>query len=394
MFNLKITEMRKYILFFSALVFMFQACSEDDELLSPSLADEDRAIVYADMTKPVVKRLVDGFNCGLLYEYDANLDFRYTSESIGETQKWNGIKLPTIKEDRFTDQTGNSIESFEYNIELPSEVITINSYDQHVDAALQFLDTTLFAYFEVNSKIAGLFPKKVLVASKLTASRETAVMALTESDSRVSSSTAQKALRSVYNRNSIVFNGSMKDVAPSYKKYRNDNFYVFLIRMMEMHDLYDEFPDSLFEAKEQYYKENIGSVYGLDEPYKTYPKISHNWYHELGFIDTKYLTKQELKYTYDYTTKTYINPIIKSSSGFGSGKRIYPKHMFPADRIEDIKMFLNELIHRTAVSSKYTVGFDDLPENLREDLKTMADVYISWGVDLRAFNPEIESLYN
>ena len=70
--------MKKYILFLSALVFLLQACSSDEGMLTPSNIDENRAIVLADMSKPLVKRLVNDFNSGLLYEYDANLDFRYT----------------------------------------------------------------------------------------------------------------------------------------------------------------------------------------------------------------------------------------------------------------------------------------------------------------------------
>tara|TARA_R110001606_G_scaffold399236_1_gene582625 strand:- start:22719 stop:23879 length:1161 start_codon:yes stop_codon:yes gene_type:complete len=385
--------MKKYILFLSALVFLLQACSSDEGMLTPSNIDENRAIVLADMSKPLVKRLVNDFNSGLLYEYDANLDFRYTSEGISETQKWNGIKIPTIKEDRFTDRNGNVVDLFDYVISFPNKNVVVKTYQEHVDASLQFLDTTLFSYFKSNSKVANLFPNKMLIASKVSATTETSVEALTESDSRVSSSTGNKALRSVYNRNSIVFNGSLKDVAPRYEKFKKDNFYVFLVRMMDLNDLYDEFPRELFEEKRQYYGDTIGAVYGSNSPYRTSPRIAHSWYHELGFLDSNYLTKNEVRYSYDSSTRTYINPTVRSSSGFGTRRYIYPKHMFPSNKKEEIKIFLNELIHRKAASTRYIVGFDDLPNKLRGYLRETADVFISWGINLRAFNPEIESLY-
>ncbi len=384
--------MKKYILAFGILSVVMTACSKEDDL-TPSLEDRDRAIELADQSKPLVKRLVEKFNCGLLYEYDANQDFRYTAEGLSETEKWNDIEMPTIKEDRFTDKDGNSIDEFEYIMNFPDRSITISSYEEHVDAALSFLDTTLFAYYLENSKIAECFPNKILLASQLRAGKETGLEALTISDSRIASYTRDKSLRSVYNRNSIVFNGNMKDIAPSYDTYKKDNFYVFTVRMMDMYDLYKEFPDELFTSVEPFYGDTIGEAYGLEAPYLYSPYIPVEWYHELGFIDTKYFNQWEVAYKRDYSTNEYYDPYIKSSSGFGSSNRIRPRHMFLMNREEDIRSFLNELIHRSAVSDRYKLGFDDLPENMRLRSRAMADVFISLGIDLRALNPEIESLY-
>lgn len=374
--------MKKYIFGLCLLGSALTACQEDE--LTPSYADEDRAIELADMSKPLVARLVNEFNCGLLYDYDVNIDFRYTAESNTVSDKWNNVDIPEISTIKFTDAAGNPIS---YELKFPDRTDVISSFDEYVDAALNFMDTTLYRYFDSSKDIAKYFPPKILLSSKVANRTSMGFPYLQENDSRISDNVSSSYIRSVYNRNSIVFSGNMVDIAPGYEKYKKENLYVFILRMMETHDWCSTImPDSLFDEYEPYYADTIGYEYKSPRPYGT-AVIPNAWYHGKGFIDTYYLTKNEVKYT------SLGVPYLTASSGFGTQRVIYSKHMFPMTREEDAKTFLNEFIHRAANDSQYTVGWRNLPEPLKSRAKGFAQFFIDLGIDLIAINPDLAVLF-
>ncbi len=376
--------MKKYLLGICVLVYLLAACKEEE--LTPSYADKDRVAELADMSKPLVARLVNNFNCGLLYNYDENIDFRYVAESNSVSDRWNQVNIPKIEEINFFDTNGNPIS---YELRFPDRTETVSSFDEYLDAALNFMDSTLFTYFDATKEVAKYFPPKVLLSSKISNGTNMTVSYLKETDSRISDDLQGRNVRSMYNRNSIVFSGNMVDIAPGYQKFKNENLYVFILRMMETNNWCSSImPDSLFDAVEMYYGDTIGYEYGSKPPYgvTSADRIPNNWYHEKGFIDSYYITKKEVVYT------SLGTPYVTNSNGFGTKREIFSKHMFPATREEDFKAFLNEFIHRPADDTEYTVGWKNLSEPVKNRAKGFIQFFASLGIDFIAINPDLSVL--
>ncbi|MFV0291206.1 MAG: hypothetical protein ACK5IJ_10005 [Mangrovibacterium sp.] len=388
--------MRKYILGLAALV-AFASCQED--ALTPSFADENRAYTAADMSKPIVKKTYDDFNCGLLYEYDENLDFRYTAENTNTASKWNSIDFPMMNTLAFEDAQGNLKE---YSFKFPDRTVTVNNYADYVNASLSFIDSTLFRYFDASKAVGSLFPSKILLSNDLVNNAPIGFDFLQSSDSRSSDDTSLSYIRSVYNRNSIIFLGNLMDIAPTWEKYKKDNLYVFIYRMLTKNKWIDQMPEELFpESVTELYGDTIGHVYGYrlttsnvekEIGYDYIPAAGEEafnanvWYLEKGFIDSYYFNKVMAKFNTDGSITSI------TSDGFGTERKILIKHFF-SSKTNDVLSFLNELIHRKAESNGVTIGWNDMPEAAKSRAKGFAQFYIDMGIDIIGINPDVAVLF-
>lgn len=384
--------MKTYILNLVVLLALLASCEE--EPLTPSFADEDRAITQADKSKPLVAHLVDKFNCGLLFEYDENLDFRYTAEDKTTADKWNSIDFPMMNTVAFEDENGAPIS---YDFNFPDRTITATNYQEYVDASLNFMDSTLFCYFDASKKIGSQFPNKILLSNELKNNSSTGFYYLEMTDSRTADDTGNAYLRSVCNRNAIVFNGNLQDIARTWESYKKENLYVFILRMLTNNDWVNQMPKELFpESVTKLYSDTIGHAYGYvltTENLELAPGFdaeepidANNWYQNLGFIDSYYFNTHEAQYSTSdesmYST---------ASEGFGTERQILNKHFFP-DKTNDVLSFLNELIHRKAETTDETVGWNDLPAPCKARAKGFAQFYINMGIDMVGINPDVAVL--
>lgn len=371
----------------------FASCDED--ALTPSYADEDRAVTQADMSKTLVANLVNNFNCGLLYEYDENLDFRYTAENSVTAARWNNIDFPMMSTVAFEDEEGNPIS---YDFKFPDRTVTATSYEEYVDASLNFMDTTLFCYFDASKSVGSQFPNKVLLSDELLNNSTLGYFYLQVSDSRSADDTGLAYIRSVYNRNSIIFNGNMQDIAPTWEKYKKDNLFVFIYCIMMRNSWIEQMPETLFpESVTALYSDTIGHAWGYTISYANYNKAVgydasetvdvNNWYQNLGFVDSYYFNQTEAYYSSSTATAT-----SSASEGFGTERKILIKHFFPT-QTNDVLSYLNELIHRPAETSGVTVGWNDMPEPAKTRAKGFAQFYIDMGIDMIGINPAVAVLF-
>lgn len=371
----------------------FASCDEDS--LTPSYADENRAVTQADMSKTLVANLVNNFNCGLLYEYDENLDFRYTAENSITAARWNNIDFPMMSTVAFEDEEGNPIS---YDFKFPDRTVTATSYEEYVDASLNFMDTTLFCYFDASKPVGSQFPNKVLLSDELVNNSTLGYFYLQVSDSRSADDTGLAYIRSVYNRNSIIFNGNMQDIAPTWETYKKDNLFVFIYCIMMRNSWIEQMPETLFpESVTSLYSDTIGHAWGYTISYANYNKAVgydasetvdvNNWYQNLGFVDSYYFNQTEAYYSSSTAAAS-----SSSSDGFGTERKILIKHFFPT-QTNDVLSYLNELIHRPAETSGVTVGWNDMPEPAKTRAKGFAQFYIDMGIDMIGINPAVAVLF-
>ncbi|WP_430809671.1 MULTISPECIES: hypothetical protein [unclassified Carboxylicivirga] len=339
---------------------------ESEDMLTPSNMDKNRVSDFVNSTdKQFVKSIYEKFNCGLLYEYDAVLDFAYTAANSDASEKWAKIELSMIQ-DAYLDENGN----------MPAE--SKDQYNLHVDKALTFIDTTIFKYISDDALMAQKMPFKVLVCNIIETPTEVkGNNVFTESDSRIGEQ-AIGVLNCLYNEHSIAISTNQDALLYNSEQYRRDNFYIFLCRIMEMHDLYAYIPEAFYAMSSENYGRLIETVYaeefGIDleddsEGAETVPDVvSKDWFYSKGFIDARY----------------FYNGTIGLTTIDGEPKAIKKKYVFVQDMKADVRSYLNEMLHRNEAE---LLAF---PDSIKSKMLILMNLMEEWGVDLKAFNPDLE----
>ncbi|MBD0824238.1 hypothetical protein [Aestuariibaculum marinum] len=376
--------MKNNILIHLALVVFSLVACDVDEYVTASNADEDRVLSQIDFSNPNIKMLYDEYNMGLLFEYEKALDFAYDAGSVGQVNIWRGIDMPQI-------QTRFEVDS----VLTPEGKVEYEAYKAEVTT---FLVENLFNYFKPNSTIATLMPYKVLVSNSLfseSSVRDDAGDILTESEERLSSS-AENNLRTVFNKHSIVFSVDLDQLSTSSRieEFTKDNFYILLSRIMGMHNLYDLVPDEFYAGKEDYYGLEMDEPFITEtgkEDYARIDFIEKDWFYEKGFIDAKYFYGfssglRNFNQYYDQETGELFDQSVTGYRYISHPKALQDGYDFVANREEDVRAYINELIFRDA---------DELlafPENIQNNLKIILGLLTEWGVDILAINPDLEVL--
>ena len=140
--------MKKNWILYILLVGLFCACEQDEDSLQPSYKDIDRVASQVDLSRPIVKRIYEDYNVGILYQYDDTLDFAYVAQTDEAASLWGQVDIPQISS-LFVDEEGN----------IGTEGLA--EYNQYVDDALAFVDTAIFKFFTPGSMIASKLPAKV-----------------------------------------------------------------------------------------------------------------------------------------------------------------------------------------------------------------------------------------
>ncbi len=340
-------------------------CESEEDALTPSNADADRVGDFVNSAgNEYVSSVYETYNCGLMYEYDKIEDFAYTAESDDDVAKWANVDLPMIQELFLNDE----------GVMVADSLVKYNAY---VDSALAYIDSTIFNYIDIDSYIATMMPFKVLLSHSIYTETEIYEGILTESDSRTGSQ-AIHSLNSVFNRHSIVFNVNLESILLNAEKFKKDNFYIFISRIMEMHDLYDEVPEDFSLLSSSYYGETIEDVYaeeyGIDleddaDDAETVPDVvDKDWFYDKGFIDAKYF----------YNDKNGLTTVNDEP------KAIKKEYTFVDDLGTDVRSYLNEMLHR---NSEELAAF---PDGIKEKMLILYNTLENWGVDLLGFNPDLE----
>ncbi|MCG8578289.1 MAG: hypothetical protein MI866_00130 [Bacteroidales bacterium] len=382
------------------LLMCLQACTNEDNL-TPSYADEDRIAKYADTSKPLVKRLLDDFGTGLLYEYDANMDFRYTAGQFNTTQYFDAVVMPEIK-DRFINADGSVADTVEYSFNLNGVEHTLHTYDEHVDAGLTFLDTTLFTYFKPGGLLHECFPPKVLLCSSIyvdgTGNKSEFIK---ESDSRIIVPSSGSFVRLFYNQNSIIFSSDFQNLSFStsaWESWKKDNLFIFLMKIIEENNLDDAIPRELFADMVPYYTTNIGTYFNAWPATSRFASIDTDEYLKTGFLDSRFVKMYHGQMDpeddgYYYTPSE--DDEKTTATEFGQSRRIYAYQNFYSKEA-NIRSYINELIYRPKAENNThwrTTALEDLPDNVKTKMRGMIEVLTEWGFDIKRVNPDLEVLY-
>lgn len=352
------------------LISLLAVSCVSEDTLTPSLKDEDRVGSQIDLSNPVISRLYEDFDMGLLYEYQDTLDFAYIASSDAAAEVWASVEIPMIK----TLFVGDG------------EVLGSDTeYKAYVEEVVTMLDTTVLTYFDPAKKIGSLMPKKVLLSSSIysvgTISGDPALI-LVESDSRFSSS-PRNNLRTIFNRHAIVFNVNKEDAQKDLEEYSLDNFYILLSRIMGMHNLYDEIPEAFYNGKSSYYNQEMEAIYreenGIADE-KTVYVVDKDWFYSKGFVDANYFfSRTGLRTYYQY----YDEDGNRLPSYIKHERAILPSYSFVADRAVDVRSYINEMIHR---DESELLAF---PENIQENMRLLLETFDEWGVNLVGINPDL-----
>lgn len=361
--------MNKNWIIYILLVGILYSCQKDEDILEPSYADIDRVASQVDLSNETVKTIYENFDVGVLYQYDDTLDFAYTGQEADVSALWGSVEIPEIIT-AFQDSLGNMSPD------------TVSYYEEYVRAAIAFVDTAIFQRFDPASTVITKLPRKVLIAESIYAENRTNLVPLIESESR-SSRYTDGALSMVYNNHSFVVAYNPDEVERDLKSYILDDFYVFFCRVMEMNDLYALIPSSFSEGKEAYYGQEMESFYreemGIDDETRVY-SVDRDWVYSKGFIDAIYFyyTPYGLGTVYDYST----GERVRITKGFK------PTYDFVSGLQTDVRSYISEMLHRDA---------DEIaafPANIRENMRTLYNLFTSWGVDFKSLNPDLEVLNN
>ena len=348
------------------ILFVLASCSKE-EVLTPSYSDEDRVGNFVDSCdNQYVKDIYSKYNCGLMYEFDPILDFAYTAENSNTAEKWGAVEFTQIKT-QFLNSSAEMTDD------------SLVKYNAYIDKTMTFLDSTLFQYIGDTGVIVDKLPFKVLLAKTIYSPNSLALSTLIESDSRVGS-TSIGSLNCAYNSNSIALCVDQDALLYNASKYRKDNFYIFLCRILEMNDLYSQISDDFYATSSNYYDMSMVEVYANDSSIDltdetevaTIPDtLSKAWFYSKGFIDAKYF----------YNTPTGLTTID------GVAKVIKKTYYFVEDGDADVRSYLNEAIHR---NSTELAAF---PDEVKAKLVILVETLEDWGVKIREFNPDLEVLF-
>ncbi|WP_143953976.1 hypothetical protein [Robertkochia solimangrovi] len=356
------------------LMFVLLVSCEKEDFLEPSNADTDRVAGQIDLSIPEIKKWYNEFNMGVLYEYHDTLDFAYAASTDDASRIWETVEIPMMRT-IFEDTLGNMIPGNE------------TLYEDYLLEAVKFYDTTLFKYFDPNGKIAEYMPYKVLISESIFSPSYVpggAGTILTESEERYSS-TSKNGLRVVYNPHSIVMTFNKDNVEGDIEGYTKDNFYIFLNRIISMHELYNEIPATFFSGKATYYGQDMEIIYREEmdiEEEKNVYVFEKDWFYEKGFVDAQYFYGSGLRNFYQF----YDEDGNRLPSYIKHEKALVPGYEFVSDKFMDVRSYLNEMMFRDA---------DELlefPENIQENMKILIDYFEGMGVSILEMNPDLEVL--
>ncbi|MBD0830630.1 hypothetical protein [Aestuariibaculum sediminum] len=353
------------------------SCSNSEDDLEWTQTEVDRVLTQMDANNPTVVNILETYNTGVLYEYDRIMDFAYIAGSKVDAETWDKVEIPMLKQ-KYSDSLGNVLP-------LEEEV-----YKAEAGNAITFIDTTLFKYFKPNSIVSELMPYKVLLSDEVYLQSRIygeIGQVLTESESRVRYS-AEFGQMAIYNKHSIAFavNPSDLNSASAIQMRKRDNFYIMVSRIMDMHGLYAQIPASFSEGKSAYYNKEMGVVYREEleiAEEKRIDVIDKDWFFEKGFIDATYFYASFGLITfYQY----YDEDNNRLPSRIVHPKALRPTYDFVSNRREDFRAYLNEMIHRNANQ------LQAFPDNIKANIVMLRDLLMSWGVDIVAMNPALETL--
>lgn len=410
--------MKKIIIYAALIGLLVTACEEEDSL-TPSLLDENRVEVLLEQqgeygAQPLIEKWYTDYNTGVLFEYQDTLDFIYLAASQNSNNVWKDLSFPQIRT-MYLDEEGN----------LPEE--NIADYMDYVEKGLVFLDTTIFDYILPGSSIAGMMPPKILISASLSG-KASATNYWTEGDYGVSSNNSAN-FHSVFNTHAMVFNVNQENLELGADSYIKDNFYLFICKLYEQNSLYDRFNEDIYKYSEPYFNTSIMDAYIADygEDQEAWTELTPNgkiplsWLLEKGFIDAEgfygfsFKSYRETTYPVD-ENGDYIVWDGEGSYGYIRDEdgnyyrdedgnrikflRVYVYHdyinvdldndddLFLEDKAEFIRSYTNQLLYST---------YDELnayPDNVKTSLILIANTLIDWGIDLLAFNPELEQFLN
>ncbi len=345
----------KILTFIWLATILFSAC-QDEEKLEPSYKDGDRVAELADLSKPLVKKLYEDYGKGLLYEFNDTLDFMYIAATKSELEKWLNVSLQRLEE-------------------------------SDIDNALNYLDTTLFSYLKEEISFNGItynsdyflqsMPYKMLMCSEISSTSQGLMSELTESDAR-SSDDGTGILHAIGNDHAFAFNIDLDVISTSAEKvneYRNDVFYLLLVHTMDLGNMYESIPSSFYDVSNEYFDEVIGDVYE-SEGYTIddYGLVDKEWFFEKGFVDARYAYSSEGLKDLTINDSVYVKVVDADDS-------------FLENEIEFANSYINEMIFTNSNT------LSNYPEIIQEKFKTIIETFLSWGIDIVAFNPELEILF-
>ncbi|WP_053975846.1 hypothetical protein [Mangrovimonas xylaniphaga] len=367
------------ILYLLLVAFISVSCDKEDNV-EPSYLDEDRVGSQIDLSDPTIKKWYTDLNMGVLYEYDSILDFAYVAGTSNQATAWERIEIPEIRT-RFENEAGV----------IPSD--QISEYEAYKSSVTTFLDTSLFKYFEASKTIVNYMPYKVLISNYVYSPNGVSGEArdvLVESESRKNNST-EGDLRAVYNDHSIVFGVDLDEFTSesTIDTYSKDAFYIFLSRIISMHNLIDIIPAEFFDGKSEYYGQNMEAIYREETEVpddKLVFVVDREWFYSKGFIDARYF----------YNSPTGLTTFIQTVDEDGNSLSVinYIRHQnaivvtydFVEDKLTDVRSYLSEMIHRNASE------IEAFPENIQNNMKLLLDTFTSLGIDIISVNPDLEVL--
>lgn len=374
-----------YMILFSLVFF---AC-EVEEDLSPSLEDVDRAGGMIDTDNDLIVKWYDDFKTGVLYEYDSIMDFAYVAGSTTDAGLWAAMYIPTIA-------SLYEVDTLVDTLYVWPEV----EYEVYVQESLDYLDTAIFKYLDPNGGIVNLMPGKVLLSESVYADKEINGYygsSLIESDDRFSRY-SEYSQRAVFNKHSLVLSVNRDDLLDDPEGSAKDMFYIFLCRIMGIHGLYNELPESFFAGKSAYYGQEISGPYaeylGVTEEVESGEfrmsriYVDKDWFYSLGFIDADYFL-----YTY-----SALSNRTQYYDGYGNRydaadrpyhiRAISTSYDFVSNGFQDARSYLKQLMYADEAT---ILAY---PENIQDNLRAVYDLWTNLGVDLNGINPELEKVYS
>lgn len=373
--------MKKYnIIYLFLTVLLASSCAVEDSL-EPSNSDTNRVDSQIDFSNPTIKKWYDQLNTGVLFDYDSISDFAYVAGNRTEAAVWERIEIPKVST-AFEDANGV----------IPANEMA--NYETYKSEITTFLDTTLFKYFKPDSPIVQYMPHKVLISDFIYSPANVfgeAGSVLIESEAR-KTNTTEADLRAIYNKHSLVFGVNLNELTTNadIEEYSKDAFYIFVSRMLGMHEeLINDIPYAFFEGKHDYYGQNMEALYREENaiPEEKYVFVAdRDWFYAKGFIDAKYF----------YNAPRGITTFIQTVDEDGNRLSIFNQirhtdaivltYDFIADELVDVRSYLNEMIFREATE------IEAFPQNIQDNMKILLDIFTNWGIDILAVNPDLAVL--
>ncbi len=358
-------KMNKIILLvFTCFSLLFVAC-EEEAALSPSNLEINRLDTLVDLSKPLVKEYYEDYNRAILYDFNDTLDFIFHLGRNYMARNWSQLTLIKLK-------------------------------PEQVDSALSYLDTTLFSYFknEINfngktyrsTQIKQWLPRTMLVYHTIenrgAASTSIPYPLMSESDDAPYNTSG--VLHTLYNDNGFAFAVNPAKYAASAitaNEIRNDNFYQVLCYVLERRDLYDSISEAFRQISVSYYGRNMVDVY-LEDGYELHETSRKLFlaYGETGYKDSTIIWLSEKGFVFTDNMKL-------GSSHYGSDGYLLDTDVFWTYQ-EDVRTYVNEIIF--GVEEELVL----YAEPTKEKLRILIETFMEWGVDVVAFNPALNVLYN